>query len=352
MPDAPRRSSRSRSRRGDPATNARIDEFLDANGIDQDRDLYAEMLASIVRMARGGTDRGDAKITNGALREMRNSFAKFTPYRDRRKVSIFGSARTLPTDPSYHQAVELGKALTSRDWMVITGGGPGIMTAAIEGAGRENSFVVTIRLPFEKVPSFELVDESHWVHFRYFFTRKLSFMKESSGYVVCPGGFGTLDETFELLTLIQTGKETPAPVVLLDPPEETYWDRWDEFVRHELVAAGLVSPEDLDLVFHTSSADEAADYIASFYRTYHSMRWVSGVLVLRLCREISDGDLVRLNEEFGDIVATGDIHRTEPSAAEVEDGDCLELPRLALDFDDYHFARLHQLVRRLGDFGD
>ena len=349
MAEPSKRAGRSRARKVDPAVAAQIDALLEDLPVGDDRDLYTEMIGSIVRMARDETDRGDLKITNGALRELRNSYARFTPYRDRRKASVFGSARTQPTDPAYVQAAELGAALAERDWMVITGGGPGIMTAAIEGAGRENSFVVTIRLPFEAVPSRMLVDESRWVHFRYFFTRKLTFMKESSAYVVCPGGFGTMDEAFELLTLIQTGKENPAPVVLIDPPGESYWDRWLEFVNVELVSSGLVSPEDLDLVHRTSSAEEAADYIVDFYRTYHSMRWVAGQLVIRLCHDIEDAAIDRLNTEFSDIIALGRIERVDPTAAEVEDHDEVELPRIAFDFDNHHFARLHQLVRRLSD---
>ncbi|HKY13924.1 MAG TPA: LOG family protein, partial [Microthrixaceae bacterium] len=179
-----------------------------------------------------------------------------------------------------------------------------------------------------------------------------TFMKESSAYVVCPGGFGTMDETFELLTLIQTGKETPAPVVLIDPPDETYWDVWAAFVADELLAGGLVSPADLDLVHRTSSVEDAADYIARFYRTYHSMRWVSGRLVIRLARAISDADLARLNEEFADIVINGTIERSDVTPAELDDDDNVELPRLVMDFDNRHFARLHSLVLRLADFGD
>ncbi|HKY16513.1 MAG TPA: LOG family protein, partial [Microthrixaceae bacterium] len=215
--DTPR--PRTRARRTDPVTESAIDALLDAGEVVEDRDLYSEMMRTVLRMARDGADRGDVKITNGALRELRSAYRRFAPYRATRKVSVFGSARTHPDDPAYVQAVELGGALARHGFMVITGGGPGIMTAAIEGAGRENSFVVTIRLPFEDSPP-TLVDEERWVRFRYFFTRKLTFMKESSAYVVCPGGFGTMDETFELLTLIQTGKETPAPVVLIDPPDE------------------------------------------------------------------------------------------------------------------------------------
>jgi uncharacterized protein (TIGR00730 family) len=309
------------------------------------------MLVSVSRLANDNVDRGDLKIANGALREMRNSFARFTPHRERRKASVFGSARTQPDEASYQLAVETGAALAERDWDVITGGGPGIMTAAVEGAGREHSFVVTIRLPFEDSSGPGIVDEDHIVRFRYFFTRKLTFMKESSGYVVFPGGFGTLDETFELLTLVQTGKENPAPIVLMAPPGDTYWERWLHVIEHELVTAGLVSAEDLDLVMVTSSPAEAAEYVSEFYRTYDSMRWVGDELIIRLCHDISDADLEQLNSEFGDIVATP-MRRVDVSATEIEDGDRVDLPRLAATFDKRHFARLHQMIRKLGTFSE
>jgi uncharacterized protein (TIGR00730 family) len=315
MANGTRRVRTSRARTGDEAVDAAVQNLLDVLGPENDRDVLSELLTSVARLARDEADRGDLKIVNGTVREMRNSFATFAPFRGERKASVFGSARTRPDEPAFQQAVELGRSLAAAGWMVITGGGPGIMNAAVSGAGRQNAFAVTIRLPFEPTAASTLVDDDHLVRFKYFFTRKLTFMKESSAYVVFPGGFGTLDETFELLTLVQTGKEPPAPIVLIDPGDETYWVTWLEFVRNELVPAGLVASEDLDLVHITSSVDEAVTYIDDFYRTYHSMRYVDGRMVVRLTHPIDDDALATLNEEFADIVAGGSIEKTEPFPA-------------------------------------
>lgn len=322
--------------------------LVEASGVRLDRDLLTEMVANCVRIARDSPDRGDIKIVNTALRELRASNDVFIPHRHRRKVSIFGSARTAPTDPAYAAARETGRMLAAHGWMIITGAGPGIMRAGVEGAGAENSFGVSIRLPFESADAQTIIAPERMVRFRYFFTRKLTFMKESSAYVVFPGGFGTLDETFELLTLMQTGKEPPAPVVLFDPPGVTYWRTWREFIAHELVPRGLVSPEDLGFVTVTSSVDEAAATIETFYANFHSMRWVDGLLVLRLLRPLSDAALAELNREFADICAQGRIEPIGPLQAELDDGDAVELPRVSLHFDNRQFARLHQLVRALG----
>lgn len=340
---------RGRDRTGDAELDACIAQLAELATPGEDRDLVTEMLVSVTRMARASHDRGDLKIVNTALRELRNSFATFENTRDVRKASVFGSARTRPDEAAYAAAREIGEALAAMGWMVITGGGPGIMTAAVEGAGRDNSFAVTIRLPFEPSTGASIVSERHLVRFRYFFTRKLTFMKESSAYVCMPGGFGTMDETFELLTLLQTGKESPAPVILFDPPGERYWAEWEEFIRTQLQGAGLVSPDDLDLVTITSSVDEACRSIADFYRTYHSQRYVNGSLVIRMNHEISDDHLATLNSEFADIVESGRIRRTGPTPAEVTDRDVVHLPRLKLDFNNRHFARLLAFIRRLGD---
>jgi uncharacterized protein (TIGR00730 family) len=350
MVNAVRRVRRSRASTGDPAVDAAVQQLIEVLGVERDQDIFAELLTSVARLARDDTDRGDLKIVNGAVREMRSSFATFAPFRADRKASVFGSARTRPDEPPFHQAVELGRRLAEAGWMVITGGGPGIMNAAVSGAGRENAFAVTIRLPFEPTAASTLVDDDHLVRFRYFFTRKLTFMKESSAYVVFPGGFGTLDESFELLTLVQTGKEPPAPIVLIDPPDSTYWMTWMEFIGRELVDAGLVSPDDLGLVHLTSSTDEAVAYIDDFYRTYHSSRYVDGRLVIRLTHEIDDAALATIGEEFADILAGGEFERCGAFPAEVDDDDVVDLPRLVFTFDQHHFARLHQLVRRLADF--
>ena len=346
-PRRPRRDTRGRV--GIPEVDDAITAFVDAADPVENRDLFTEMSVTIARLARDGADRGDLKLLNGAIRELRTSFRRFEAEADRPKASVFGSARTPVTAPSYTLARELGAALAHEGWMVISGGGPGIMTATIEGAGGSNSFAVTIRLPFEGNPASALVDDDHLVRFRYFFTRKLAFMKEASAYVILPGGFGTMDELFELLTLVQTGKEMPAPIVLLEPEGGTYWRTWVEFVQTELIDSGWVSPNDLDLVHLSSSSKDAVRYIVNFFGGYHSLRYVDGRLVVRLQREIGDAALATLNEEFGSMVASGSIERTAALPAEVEDDDVPHLPRITMDFDNRSFTRLHAMALRLAD---
>jgi len=320
---------------------------VEAASLRRDEDLLTDMVATVVKIAKESADRGDVKIVNTALRELRQSYLTFAPFRGRRKASIFGSARIAPNSASYLAAEEMGAALAAAGWMVITGGGPGIMTAGVEGAGRDNAFGITIRLPFEPPAAQTIVERDHLVRFRYFFTRKLTFMKESSAYVVFPGGFGTLDETFELLTLMQTGKEPPSPVLLFEPEGETYWATWLEFVIRELVPAGLVAPADLSLVTVTSSVEDSVAEIVAFYENYHSMRWVDDQLVLRLERPLSEARLAELRVEFADIIDHGTLEPIPPFPVEIEDEDEVDRPRLALRFDNRQFARLTQLVRAL-----
>ena len=336
-----------RPRTGSPELDAAVVAVVEAAQLRRDEDLLTEMVATVVKIARESSDRGDVKIVNTALRELRQSYLTFAPFRDRRKASIFGSARIAPNTAAYLAAEHMGAALAAAGWMVITGGGPGIMTAGVEGAGRENSFGITIRLPFEPPAGPTVVERDHLVRFRYFFTRKLTFMKESSAYVVFPGGFGTLDETFELLTLMQTGKEPPSPVILFEPEGNTYWSSWLEFVTRELVPAGLVAPADLSLVTITSSVDDAVAEICDFYANFHSMRWVDDQLVLRLERPLSAARLAELQVDFADIVSSGTLELIGPFPVELEDEDEVDRPRLALRFDNRQFARLTQLVRAL-----
>jgi uncharacterized protein (TIGR00730 family) len=336
-----------RYRTGDPELDAAIAELVTRAGATGPVDLVFEMIVSALRMARDGAARGDFKIANSALKEMRYAFHVFAPYRGQRKVAIFGSARTMPEDPLYEQARAFAAAMAERDWMVITGAGPGIMSAGIEGAGTENSFGVNIRLPFEAATSQFIADDPKLINFRYFFTRKLSFIKESHGFVLLPGGFGTMDEAFELLTLVQTGKSQPAPVVLLEVPGGTYWASWKRFVEEELLVRRLISPDDLDLVHVTADVDDAVREIEGFYSNYHSIRFVDRALIVRLRRLPSDGELERLNEDFADIVTTGQIEPAAPSPAEVADHDHVELARIRLRFDRTHWARLRKLIDAL-----
>ena len=334
-------------RTGDPGLDAQILELLAAAGLDHDQRLLFEMVTSVLRMGREGVGRGELKIASSTLKEMRYAFEVFAPYRSVLKAAVFGSARTTPEKPAYRAAQAISTALVEHDWMVISGGGPGIMTAAIEGAGPDDSFGVSIILPFEPSSARPLISDGKSVNFRYFFNRKLTFMKESAGYVLFPGGFGTLDEAFELLTLLQTGRETPAPVVLFEPRGDAYWRSFRHFLEVELLDAGLIAPDDLDIFTITSDVDEAVAVLTSFYRRYHSLRYVGGRLVLRLRHDIGDDLLGALNAEFADIVAKGTIERCGPSRAEIDDDDAVALPRLRLHFVNDHFARLHHLVQAL-----
>jgi len=312
----------------------------------QKRELQA-MIGSLADMAREGTSVGDLKIANAALAEMAEAFRVFRPYRHVRKITMFGSARTRPEDPIYILARDLAAKLAAADWMVVTGAGPGIMAAGLEGAGREHAFGVNIRLPHEEDANPFIAQDPKLVEMRYFFTRKLMLIKESHAYAVLPGGFGTQDEAFELLTLLQTGKAEPAPVVMIETPGGTYWHAWVRFVEEEAIAAGWVSPEDRAFFKVTNTLDEASQEILGFYRNYHSVRWVGDLLVLRVQVQPSKAELAELNRRFSDIVVRGTIRAAGPFPPERTDHP--ELPRLAFRFDRFHFARLRQLIDALNE---
>lgn len=340
-----------RYRTGDAIVDQAILDLLDAAGIEANQRYYFEMIASVLKMGREDVDRGDVKIVASTLKELRYSFGVFGPFREVPKAAVFGSARTPGDDPAYIAARELGAALAAAGWMVITGAGPGIMSAGVEGAGPEASFGVSITLPFEQPSSLSLLAEDRAVNFRYFFNRKLTFMKESAGYVLFPGGFGTLDEAFELLTLLQTGRDTPAPVVLFEPTGDAYWRSFRHFLEVELLDPGLVTPGDLDLFTIAHDVTTAVETLVSFYRTYHSMRHVGSYLVIRLKKEISDEALAFLDSGFADIVATGRIERCGASQSEIDDDDAVDLPRLRFRFVNADYARLHALVRAINALG-
>jgi uncharacterized protein (TIGR00730 family) len=333
-----------RYRTGDTELDQRIADLIAQIGDVPDSDMIFELIVSAVRLARDRAQRGDLKIANSALKEMRYAFAVFEPYRAARKAAIFGSARTTRDDPLYAQTVALARELAQADWMVITGAGPGIMEAGIEGAGAANSFGVSIRLPFEATTTQFLADDPKLVNFRYFFTRKVTFVKEAHAFVLLPGGFGTLDEGFELLTLVQTGKAPPAPIVLLDVPGGTFWLSWMQFVERELRARGYISPVDVNLVKITDDVTVALGEITSFYRNYHSLRFVEGDLVLRMHKLPDDAGLTQLNTDFADIVTTGHIEVTTASKAELADNDVPDLARLRMRFDRHSYSRLRALI--------
>jgi uncharacterized protein (TIGR00730 family) len=300
-----------------------------------------------VRLASDGTDRLDLKIANAALKEMCEGFEVFAPYRHVRKMTMFGSARTLPSDPSYAQARDLARLLAAHGWSTVTGAGPGIMAAGLEGAGPEQAFGINIRLPFEQGANQFIRDDPKLVSMKYFFTRKLLLIKESFAYAVLPGGFGTLDEAFELLTLIQTGKAEPAPVVLLEVPGEGYWEGWERFLTEEVASRDLISPGDSCLYRIVDSVEAAAAEILGFYRNYHSLRWVGDTLVLRLESRPTDEEVSELSGRFGD-AASGPIRLLGgPLPAERRSDDFPDLARVALRFDRLSYSRLRQLIDAL-----
>ena len=341
---------RPRYRTGVPALDESIKELIDQADVGENQDLYAEMMATVVHMGRERTDRGDLKLVNSALKELRNSFTVFAPYVGVPKCAVFGSARIPGDTEAYRMAREVGSQLADAGWMVMTGGGPGIMTAVVEGAGPEASFGVSIVLPFEPTtPEHAALFDGKNINFRYFFSRKLTLTKEASGHIVFPGGFGTLDEVMELLTLLQTGKTPPSPVVLFEPPGDAYWRSWRHYLEVEMLDSAMISPVDLDLVHLTSEPADAVAYVRNFYRVFHSIRHVGNKLYIRLNTDVSDEALATLNDEFGDLLTRGEIERAEAAAVEVEDNDVPDLPRLRLRFNNAAHVRLHLLVQRLNE---
>ncbi|NNC13247.1 TIGR00730 family Rossman fold protein [Planctomonas sp. JC2975] len=317
-------------------------------GIREDRDLVARMMQTSLGLGTDAPGRLDLKISTAALQEMRAAFRLFAPFHDVKKVTIFGSARTKPQDALYVQTTRVAAALAGRGWMAVTGAGPGIMQAAVAGAGPEKSIGVSIRLPFEEHPDASVQEEPNVVTMKYFFTRKLMLVKESSGFIYLPGGFGTLDEMFELLTLQQTGKAEPVPIVLLDAPDGTNWTGLKKYVDEQLVTSGVIAPNDFDRVVITDSVDTAVAEITGFWRNYDSLRWVGDLLVLRLRHEPTDAELERLNARFG-VFATDGIRRVEPLRAERQDDDRLGLPRIALRLEPHRVGDLFELIRAINE---
>jgi uncharacterized protein (TIGR00730 family) len=316
----------------------------------QQRDLLASMFETVVVLARVDSDLLDLKIVDTALKEMAEAFEVFRPWRAVRKVTMFGSARTAPDDPIYVLARELAHRLAEEGWMIVTGAGPGIMAAGTEGAGRDHAFGVNIRLPHEQGANAFIAQDPKLVEMRYFFTRKLMLIKESHAYVVLPGGFGTLDECFELLTLLQTGKAEPAPVVLVETPGGGFWHAWLRFVTEEVVPRGYVSAPDLGFLTIVTSVEDAVREITHYYANYHSARWVGDLLVLRLARLPDPEALEKLSKDFADVLTSGTIRATQPLPPERTAKDHLELQRVALRFDKFSYARLRVLIDALNEF--
>ena len=323
---------------------AQIDQWLRERNGSGNEDQFAGILRTVVKLAEDNAGRGDLKILNRAMQELRHAFRIFAPYRHIRKVSIFGSTRVLENDPYYSLAKSLGRSLAQADYMVITGAGPGIMQAGHEGAGREKSFGVNIRLPSVQAANPFILDDPKLMNFHFFFTRKLTFVKEADAVVIFPGGFGTHDELLESITLAQTGKSQIVPIILMDVPGGTYWSRWQEFLRDDVMSRGYIVEREMTFFKIFTEADAALNEITSFYRHYHSYRFVKHELVIRLNNPPAPQLIERLNREFADIVTDGKVRQTEPLAEEADDPDTLHLHRLLVRFNRVDFARLRQMI--------
>jgi uncharacterized protein (TIGR00730 family) len=315
-----------------------------------DGDLVGQMVANALLLLRNQTNRGDLKLINKSLQEMRYALKVFAPYRLVRKVSIFGSARTLESHADYNQAAAFGRAMAQAGWMVITGAGGGIMAAGHGGGGPEASFGLAIRLPFEQATNPFIANDPKLIHFKYFFTRKLMFVRFSDAIALFPGGFGTMDEGFEVLTLVQTGKSVPMPIVFIDSPGSGYWRAWQDYVEKQLLARGLINPDDLRLYKITDSVEKAAEEIRHFYSNYHSIRYTRDQLILRLHRAPDAAQLAEMHRQFGELSRSG-FRVSAALPVEKDEPDLAHLPRLLLEFNRRDHGKLRMLIDYLNDMG-
>ena len=333
----------------DPELRRRVLELIAFKGGGNNEEAVADIIENALKILVDVQDTGDVRVIQTAVRELRYAYRLFAPYSQTRKVTIFGSARTAPNKQEYQQAVEFGQKIVKAGFMVITGAGPGIMQAGHEGAGPENSFGVNIRLPWEQSANPVIREDKKLVTFKYFFTRKLIFIRHSDAIVLFPGGFGTMDEGYEAITLMQTGKSPLMPLVLVDKPGGTYWKTWDKQVREHLLRDQLISPDDLNLYRITDSADEAVKIITRFYRNFHSTRFVKDLFIVRLHHAPTETALEAMNEDFADIIIGPPIQRIEPTPEEREDNDQLGLQRIAFGFNRRDYGRLRQLIDALNN---
>jgi len=319
-----------------------VDHVSDLTKEDPRREMISQMVDTCLKMAKEGHDSGQVKLVTHALKEMRYAYQVFNRYEGIRKVSIYGSARTPEDDPDYIAAVEFGRLMALQNWMAITGAGDGIMKAGHEGPKREASFGLAIRLPFETTANAIIQGDAKLINFRYFFTRKLMFMTHSDSVVACPGGFGTQDELFEALTLVQTGKSNIIPIVMIAGEGNDYWLNWEQHVKDDLLGHTMISEEDLSLFHVASNPQDGVDHIMQFYRVFHSSRYVHGDYIIRINKEITEESIHRLNESFPDILREGKI--IQSGVAHPVERDHKDLPRLVVPHKRRSFGRLRQLI--------
>ena len=322
----------------------RIHDLIAYKGGGHNPEAVEDIIENALKILTDVEDSGDVRVIQTAVRELRYAFKMFAPYAKKRKVTIFGSARTQPSKVEYQQAADFGAKISQAGYMVITGAGGGIMQAGHEGAGPENSFGVNIRLPWEQSANPVIQNDKKLITFKYFFTRKLIFVRHSDAIALFPGGFGTMDEGYEALTLMQTGKSQLMPLVLIDKPGGTYWKTWDKHVREHLLRDHLISPDDLNLYQITDDADAAVKIITRFYRNFQSTRFVRDLFVIRLKNAPSPSAIEAMNEDFADIINGQTIHAIPPTPEEIADGDEVELARIGFGFNRKDYGRLRQLI--------
>ncbi len=335
-------------------TNQQVDQIIsrliEETGNIHHPAMIKEMLLSTLKIGQDVDYLADLKLINRTLREMRYTARVFGPYRHRKKVTIFGSARTEQQEEMYQKCVSFSRSLADNGYMVITGGGPGIMQAGNEGAGSENSFAVNIRLPFEQKPNPVMYRNPRLVTYKYFFNRKVAFVKEADAIVVFPGGFGTLDEAMEVFTLVQTGKTSPKPLILMDD-KDGYWEQFFDFVKESLLVKGFISGEDFSLFTITRDEQEALDVINTFYRNYHSLRFIENRLIIRLTKKLTAEQIATLSDEFSELIKKGDtIHSCEAYPEEIDEPDLADLPRISMLFDHHHYGLLIAFINRINTF--
>lgn len=333
---------------GDPAIDSRIRQLVADMGGEKPSDLIEELITTALKMSRDQTTVADLKMINRALKEMRWASRVFAPYRLERKVSVFGSARTKEDALEYQSAEEFGRKMRERGWMVITGGGDGIMGAAHKGAGRERSFGLNIKLPFEQSANDTIEGDKKLVNFNYFFTRKLNFVKESHAIALFPGGFGTMDEGFEALTLMQTGKARIFPLVLVDAPGGQYWNHVMSFLENHLLRLGLISRDDFNFI-KLCTVDEAVEHVLRFYSNFHSYRWLGSRIIMRIQRPLSAARLQSMNAEFADVLMVGGFENARALPEERGEPELAELPRLVFQPHKRNFARFRKVIDAINE---
>ncbi|MDR1190385.1 MAG: TIGR00730 family Rossman fold protein [Verrucomicrobiales bacterium] len=338
-------------RTASPALEKKIDELLQLANVSADYDKFREMLVTVLKFNEDRPSPADVYQMNTAFKEMRYASKVFQPYAADKKICVFGSARTKPEEGSYRAAREFAQLMTGSGYMVITGGGHGIMGAAQEGAGRERSFALNIRLPYEQKPNETIAGDEKLITFRYFFTRKLNFVKNADAVALFPGGFGTMDEGFEVITLMQTGKTPIIPVVLVDEPGGNFWTTFERYLHEHLLRDGVISKDDFKLLKFTDNLAEAQKEILNFYYNFHSYRYIGDELVIRLQREVPPGAIRRLEEDFADILdEPGSIRMSGALPEEINEPELADFPRLCLKFDRRTHGRLRELIDRLNQF--